>query len=207
MTWLHRALLALAAVLLPATLLHAALPTPADPSARASLAGQLLVAAPSMRDPRFDHAVILMVQHNQAGALGIVINVPIEERPLADLLETLGEKDTTVTGKVQIFAGGPVQPDVGFVVHTADYHRAQTMDIDGRVAMTSSREILRDIGNGTGPGKSLVAFGYAGWGPGQLEGEIEQRSWFTAAGDLKLIFDEDRAKVWDTAFSHRTQDL
>jgi putative transcriptional regulator len=207
MTWLHRAIAALAGILLPATLLHAELPAPAETPARASLAGELLVAAPTMRDPRFDHAVILMVQHNQAGALGIVINLPIEERPLADLLEMLGEKDTTVTGKVQVFAGGPVQPDVGFVVHTADYHRAQTMDIDGRVAMTSSRAILRDIGNGTGPLKSLVAFGYAGWGPGQLEGELAQRSWFTAAGDLKLIFDQDRAKVWDTAFSRRTQDL
>ena len=129
------------------------------------------------------------------------------ERPLASLLEMLGDKDPTVAGQVRIFAGGPVQPATGFVVHSADYHRAGTIDIDGRLAMTSSREILRDIGNNRGPKKSLVAFGYAGWGPGQLEGELGRGAWFTAPAEPKLIFDEERDKVWDTAFAVRTKDL
>jgi putative transcriptional regulator len=96
---------------------------------------------------------------------------------------------------------------VGFVVHSADYRRPETVDIDGRVAMTSSREILRDIGNNSGPKKSLVAFGYAGWRPGQLEEELSQGVWFTAAADADLVFDVDRDKVWDDAMKRRTQDL
>jgi len=203
--WFDRPMLALAAFLASATLL--APPSPAQTPERVSLAGQLLIASPTIADPRFERTVILMVQHDRNGALGIIVNLPMEERPLASLLEMLGEKSPKVAGKVRIFAGGPVQPAMGFVVHSADYHLPGTIDIDGRVAMTSSREILLDIGNDRGPKKSLVAFGYAGWGPGQLEGELGRRAWFTAPAEPKLIFDEDRAKVWDAAFSLRTQDL
>ena len=95
----------------------------------------------------------------------------------------------------------------GFVIHSADYHRPETVEIDGRVAMTSSREILRDIASQHGPEKMLVAFGYAGWAGGQLEGELAQRAWFTATADSKLIFDLDRDKVWGEAMAHHTQDL
>jgi putative transcriptional regulator len=110
-----------AAIFLPATLLHAALP--AEAPERASLAGQLLIAAPRMGDPRFQQTVILMVRHDRNGALGIVINRPVGDRPLASILAALREKDTAVAGEVRIFAGGPVQPDIGFVVHSAEYHR------------------------------------------------------------------------------------
>jgi putative transcriptional regulator len=160
-----------------------------------------------MRDPRFDHAVVLMVRHSRDGAFGIVVNHPIGERPLARILEAIGEKDETVTGSLRIFAGGPVQPEIGFVLHSADYHRSETIDIDGRVAMTATREILRDIIGKRGPEKALVAFGYSGWGAGQLEGELALHAWFTAPQDIKLIFDEDRDKVWDDAMMRRTQDL
>ena len=207
LTWLKRSLLALAAILLPATLLHAALQNPADTPGPASLAGQILVASPGMSDPRFGHTVILMVRHGAGGALGIVLNHPLGERPLASLLEALGEKNDGITGTLRIFSGGPVQPEVGFVIHSTDYHRPATIDIDGHFAMTSSPEILRDIANQHGPQKALVAFGYAGWGAGQLEGEIGQRAWFTAAADGKLIFDDDRDKLWDDAMARRTQDL
>jgi putative transcriptional regulator len=173
-----------AAILLPATL-YAALPTPAEAPEQQFLTGQLLIASPTMGDPRFLQTVILMVRHDRNGALGIVINRPIGDRPLARLLEALGENDSGIAGTVRIFAGGPVQPDIGFVLHSTDYHRPDTLDIDGHVAMTSSREILRDIGNQRGPNKSLIAFGYAGWAPGQLEGD----------------------DVWDHAMKRRTQDL
>src|ERR1700730_8278701 len=113
---LGRAILTLAMILVPAKFLNAALPTPDETPARGSLAGQLLVASPSMGDPRFDHTVILVVQHNQGGALGLVINRPVGERPLASLLEMVGEADRSVAGTVQVFAGGPVQPEVGFVI-------------------------------------------------------------------------------------------
>ena len=195
------------AVFLPTSLLNAGLSPPQDAPTPPSLAGQLLVASAEMGDPRFYHAVILVVRHDRNGALGIIINRPVEDRSVASLLEALGEKDTGVTGSVRIFAGGPVQPEIGFVLHSPDYHRPETVDIDGRVAMTSSPQVLRDIGNRQGPSKSLVAFGYAGWASDQLEGELRQRAWVTAADDEKLIFDEDRDKVWEEAMKRRTQDL
>jgi putative transcriptional regulator len=126
---------------------------------------------------------------------------------LASLLDDIGEKNSGATGSLRIFSGGPVQPEIGFVIHSADYHRPETVDIDGHVAMTSSREILRDIASQHGPQMTLVAFGYAGWAAGQLEGELAQRAWFTGAADSKLIFEEDRDKLWDDAMAHRTQDL
>jgi putative transcriptional regulator len=207
LTWFERPLLAIAAILLPASLLHAALQNPTEAPGRASLAGQILIASPGLRDPRFDHTVVLMTRHSPGGALGIVINRPLGERPLASLLDAIGEKNNGTTGSLRIFYGGPVQPEAGFVIHSADYHRPETIEIDTRIAMTSSRQVLRDIVDQHGPQKVLVAFGYAGWGSGQLESELEQRAWFTAPADIKLIFDEDRDKVWDDAMAHRTQDL
>jgi putative transcriptional regulator len=190
-----------------ALLLTAALPAPTALPQRASLAGQLLVAAPSMGDPRFYQTVIMLVRHDRTGAMGIVVNRPLQERPLAALLEALGERADAAAGNVRIFAGGPVQPELGFVLHSAEYRRAETLEIDGHVAMTSSREILRDIAANRGPKQSLVAFGYAGWAPGQLEGELAQGVWFTAPADAKLIFEEERETVWENAVTRRTQDL
>ncbi len=196
------------AMVLPATLLALPAPDggPVGPG-NASLAGQLLFAVPSMTDPRFDHTVILMVRHDSQGALGIIVNRPVADRSLASVLHALGDTDTAVAGSVRIFAGGPVQPDIGFVIHSADYHRPDTVDIDSRLAVTSSREILHDIATRQGPDKSLVAFGYAGWAAGQLEGELTLHAWFTAPEDPKLVFDEDRDKVWDEAMKRRTRDL
>ena len=99
-----------------------------------------------------------------------------------------------------------MQPELGFVVHSAEYRRPETVEVDARVAMTSSRDILRDIANNKGPQKSLIAFGYAGWSPGQLEGEIRRQFWVIAPADPVLIFDEDREKVYDSAFARRTLD-
>jgi putative transcriptional regulator len=207
--WLNQLALIFAAVLGPAALLHAALPTLSDLARHDSLAGQLLIAAPTMSDPRFYQAVILMVRHDRDGALGIVVNRPVEERSLASLLAAVGGGgvDTAAEGQVLIFAGGPVQPEIGFVLHSTDYHRPETLGIDSHVAMTSSREILRDIAKKQGPRQSLVAFGYAGWGAGQLENELERRVWFAAPNDAALVFEKDRNKVWDEAMKHRTQDL
>jgi putative transcriptional regulator len=198
---------AVAALCLPATLLHAALPAVPDAAGAASLTGQLLIASPSMGDPRFSRGVILMVRHDQNGALGIMINRLLGERSMASVLKAVGQDDANATGSVRIFIGGPVQPEAGFVLHSTEYHRSDTVDIDEYVAMTSSSEIVRDIASQQGPKKSLIAFGYAGWGAGQLENELRQRAWFTAEADDKLIFDDDRDKVWDEAVKRRTQDL
>jgi putative transcriptional regulator len=176
---------------------------PQDPT----LAGQVLIASQGIGDPRFYRTVILMVRHNKDGAFGITINRPIGERSLASLLEMLGEKDAQAEGNVQIFAGGPVQPGSAFVVHTADYNRSETIAANGRVAVTSSREVFRDIGRKKGPQKVLVAFGYAGWAPGQLEAELARNDWFIAPADPKLIFDESRDRVWEEAMARRPRDL
>jgi putative transcriptional regulator len=203
----RRLVLAFAAFLAPAALLASTNTQSAETTPQASLAGQFLIATPSMRDPRFDHAVILMLKHDKDGALGIIINRPLGERPLTELLDAVGAKDTTVSGTVRVFLGGPVQPGVGFIIHSPDYHRPETIDVDGHIAMTSSPEVLRDIANQKGPAKSLIAFGYAGWGPGQLENELAHNVWYTAPEDPALVFDEDRDKVWERATERRTQDL
>ena len=195
------------ALILPASLLCAAVPKHKPVAENPSLAGQLLIASPRMSDPRFQRTVILMVRHGKEGALGIAINRPVDERPLASLLEKLGEKDAEVEGSVQIYAGGPVQPEIGFVVHTADYKRPGTFVINGRFSMTQSLEVLRDIGQKRGPEKALVAFGYAGWAAGQLEAELDGEAWFVAPADTQLVFDEARDKVWEQAMARRPRDL
>ena len=205
--WFNRLGSLAAALLLPAVLLHAALPTPGESPGHTSLAGQLLIATPTMADPRFHQSVILMVKHDSDGALGIIINHLAAERPLATVLRAVGADADGVSGTIQIFIGGPVQPEVGFVVHSTEYHRPETLVIDDHVAMTSNREILRDIATKHGPRQSLIAFGYAGWGAGQLDNELEHRAWYTAPDDTDLIFQIDREKVWDEAVKRRTQDL
>jgi putative transcriptional regulator len=204
--WQARPLTALALLV---SLIAVASPIAAQqtPEKTVSLAGQFLVATPTMSDPRFERTVILMARHDKDGAFGLVINRLAAERPLSQLLEALGDKGTPVNGTVRLFAGGPVQPELGFVIHSSDYHSPQTLDVDGQVAVTMNREILRDIGIGKGPQKSMIAFGYAGWAPGQLEGEIARRSWATVPAEGKLIFDEDREKLWDIVYALRGQDL
>jgi putative transcriptional regulator len=194
-------------LLILAVALMGALPGPGEMPQPGSLAGQLLIAAPAMNDPRLAETVILMVRQDKTGAFGIVINRPVEERSLASLLEAMGVNDAAARGSVRIFAGGPVEPAIGFVLHSADYHRPETLAIDGHVALTSSAAILRDIGHGVGPAKLLLAFGYAGWAPGQLEAEMASHDWFTELEDPKLVFDDDRAIVWKEALERRSRAL
>jgi putative transcriptional regulator len=154
----RRLCLIVAALVLQSALLRAALPGLDEAPARPSLAGQLLVAAPWIGDPLFGHTVILVVEHDPGGAVGIVINKPIGEQPLASVFKALGQKDGDVTGSVCIFWGGPVQPEVGFVVHSAEYRRPETVALTDRLSMTSSVVILQDIRDKKGPAKILVAF-------------------------------------------------
>ena len=201
---LRRTLTAAASLLAALVVLGVAPPEHSDTT---SLAGQLLIAAPTIGDPRFAHTVILMVRHDNEGALGIVINRPVGERSIAALLEATGHNDPDVAGILRVFAGGPVQPELGFVVHSTEYRRAETVDVDGRVAMTASRQVLLDIGHNQGPDKSLFALGYAGWGPGQLEGELAHHNWFTTPEESKLVFDDDRGNLWEDAMARRTREL
>lgn len=198
-----RWLIAFAAIVLSAGALHAALPSPTAPNVpgATSVTGQLLIATAALNGPPFEHAVILVAQHDKQGALGIVVNQPLGQRPLADLLRAFGADASGVSGNVRLFAGGPVDPEIGFVLHSADYHADNTIDIDGRVALSSGPQILRDIGRGKGPRQSLVAFGYAGWGASQLDDELREGVWDTVPEDPALVFDDDRAKVWSDAMA------
>jgi putative transcriptional regulator len=175
---------------------------PADPPP-----GDLLIASAQIQDPRFYHAVILILQHNQDGAFGIVINHPLASETVASLLAAIGVDDETVEGDIPVFSGGPVQPEFGFVVHSAEYRRSETLAVDGKVAMTASKEALKDIGHHHGPRKFFFALGYAGWGAGQLEGEIARKDWFVTPEDPALVFDPDSSKVWDRALARRQQEL
>jgi putative transcriptional regulator len=200
---LERFGLAVAALVLTVSLVSAALPKPTLSPDNGSLAGQLLIASTALGDPRFRRTVILMVRHGKTGAFGIVINRPIDERPLSKLLEMLGEKDATAEGSTRIFAGGPVQPEAGFVVHTTDYAQPGTIHIGGELAVTASPQIVRDIAGKKGPQKALVAFGYAGWASGQLEAELARNDWLTTPADQALVFDEARERVWDEAMARQ----
>jgi putative transcriptional regulator len=202
-----RLLTTLAALVAPAALFGAAPPATSDPPQGRFLNGQLLVATSDMRDPRFRETVILMVRHSKDGAMGLVINRPAGDQRLSRILQDLGDDGAGATGSVPIYVGGPVQPELGFILHTTDYRRAGIIDVTGDIAVTATREIVRDIAAGTGPRKFMLIFGYAGWGPGQLEGELARGSWYTAPLDLPLIFDLDRDRVWERAVERRTRDL
>jgi len=173
----------------------------------AGLTGQLLVAAPGIGDPRFDGAVIYLIHQDKDGAFGVAINRPVGRHKLAELLEALGQSSKGVTGTARIFAGGPVQPEIGIVLHTTDYHSERTVAVDAHFAITSDSQVLRDIADGKGPKKSLIAFGYSGWGPGQLEDEIGHNDWYVTPADAALLFDDDRDTVWQKAYDRRTMRL
>ncbi|MBX9828943.1 MAG: YqgE/AlgH family protein [Xanthobacteraceae bacterium] len=201
-----RLLLLLAALVAPAALFGAA-PATVDAPQGQFLTGQLLVATPEMGDPRFRETVILMVRHSKDGAMGLIINRPAGDQKLSQILQDLGDSGEGVTGNLPLYLGGPVQPELGFILHTTDYRRAGIIDVNGTVAVTATREIIRDIAAGNGPKKFMLIFGYAGWGPGQLEGELKRNSWYTTPFDLPLIFDIDRDRVWERAVERRTRDL
>jgi putative transcriptional regulator len=175
--------------------------------------GSLLIASAEINDPRFAHTVVLLLRHDSTGAFGIVINHPLGDRPLAAVLsdadgkDATDKKDSEVEGTIRVFLGGPVQPQLGFVIHSADYRRAQTLLVGDELAMTSSPEVLHDIAQHRGPAKYLLALGYAGWGAGQLEGEIARRGWFTAPAEPDLVFDAERSTVWEKALARRSREL
>jgi putative transcriptional regulator len=187
-------------------------PTPGAKDAADSPQGALLIAATGMQDPRFYHSVVLLLRHDKDGAFGIVINRPVGERSIASLLAASADKaekdqDSSLEGTIKVFVGGPVQPELGFIVHSAEYRRDGTLDVDGQVAMTASKDALRDIAHRQGPQKSLFALGYAGWGAGQLEAEMARHDWFTAPDDPQLVFDEDRGDIWKRALARRMREL
>ncbi|MBC8339170.1 MAG: YqgE/AlgH family protein [Rhodospirillales bacterium] len=163
------------------------------------LAGQLLIAMPGMADPRFEKSVIYMCAHNAEGAMGLVVNRAMEELTFPDMLEQLGIDVTGDSPAINIHFGGPVESGRGFVLHSSDYLQAATMVVDDDVALTATLDILKAIAGGSGPMQRLLALGYAGWGPGQLDGEIMSNGWLSVPADLDLVFGADLDHKWDRA--------
>lgn len=174
---------------------------------RPSLAGQFLVAAPNMPAAKFQQVVIVIVRNGPGGSMGIAINRPAGGQQWKDLLAVIGERNDNVIGTVPMYSGGPVQPELFFVLHSTDYQRAETMAVSSDIATTSTPKIFHDIAGGAGPKKFLILFGYVGWAPGQLEAELGMKAWFTAPLDPKLVFDADRGTLWEELVVRRPRDL
>lgn len=165
------------------------------------LTGQLLVAMPQMNDSRFARTVVYLCAHTEDGAMGLVVNKPLENVEFPELLEQLELQPAVGNPNVRVHFGGPVESGRGFVLHTADYVQDGTMVVDGNIALTATTDILKDIADGKGPRASVLVLGYAGWGPGQLDDEIEQNGWLSVAADDALVFGDDPDAVWGEALA------
>ena len=165
------------------------------------LSGQLLIAMPGMTDPRFEKTVIYMCAHNEDGAMGLVVNRAIESMTFPEMLEQL-DIDTGDPGdSIRVLFGGPVEQGRGFVLHSPDYLQDASMVVDENVALTATVDILRAIAGGAGPRNCLLALGYAGWGPGQLDAEILHNGWLHVTADDDLVFGEDLEAKWARAMA------
>ncbi len=171
------------------------------------LTGQLLIAMPGMGDPRFHGSVVFLCAHSPTGAMGLIVNKEIEELSFADMLEQLEIPADTPPGLPVCF-GGPVETGRGFVLHSADYaprtrdgEEDGTLRVDSRFSMTATMDVLRDLADGTGPRHALMALGYAGWGPGQLESEIRQNGWLTCEASPTLVFGARMEGKWEAALA------
>jgi putative transcriptional regulator len=167
------------------------------------LAGQVLVATEEMADPRFAESVIYMVRHDAQGALGLVINRPMAQGPLDDLLKGFGVELKNPKGEIVIHYGGPVSRRQGFLLHSDDVVLESSTKVKDGIAMTSDTKLLEAMAQGQGPRQALFMLGYAGWGPGQLEAEIKAHSWFAIPGDKSLIFGKDADSKWKQATNRR----
>ena len=164
------------------------------------LDGKFLVAMPGMGDPRFDHAVVFMCAHTPEGAMGLMINRPARELDFQTLMEQLGIEGANGASGPAVLFGGPVEHGRGFVLHSTDYFtKGGTMPISDDFGMTATMDVLQDIANGKGPEKRLLCLGYAGWGPGQLEGEIQNNGWLICDASPEIVFDTPWDKKWTAA--------
>jgi putative transcriptional regulator len=161
------------------------------------LEGKLLIALPGMSDPRFERSLIYMCAHSVTGAMGLIVNKPIEGLDFRELLRRLEVPVSERTRNSVILFGGPVETGRGFVLHSGEYEGAEsTLPISPDVSLTASLDILRAISEGNGPEKALFALGYAGWGPGQIEAEIQANGWVHCDADSSLIFSNEMDSKW-----------
>lgn len=171
------------------------------------LTGQLLIAMPSIGDPRFERSVIYMCAHSAEGAMGLIVNKQAEEIDFDELLEQLGVEGGDAPDAIRVHVGGPVETGRGFVLHTSDYKQESTLMVSDDIGLTATIDILRAIAEGRGPSRCLLALGYAGWSPGQLDGEIQANGWLHAPADLSLVFDEGVGDKWARAIEKMGVDV
>jgi putative transcriptional regulator len=168
-------------------------------SDQASLKSHLLIAMPALQDPNFARTVTYICEHGDHGAMGIVLNRPTDLR-LADVLKHMEiEGGLGEAGEQTVFLGGPVEEERGFVLHTHSDPWDSTLEINDEISITTSRDILEAMARGEGPGQTLVALGYAGWGAGQLEQEMQQNAWLSGPADQSILFELPAEQRWEAA--------
>ncbi|SDK57737.1 YqgE/AlgH family protein [Microbulbifer yueqingensis] len=171
-----------------------------------SLRGQFLLAMPGMQDPRFQHAIALVCEHTPDGTMAIVLNVPSKVH-WREVFDQLSLDDASLRGEEVVLLGGPVSPEQGFVLHGAGTTFDSTVEVNEDISLTASRDILESLASGRGPDDVLVALGYAGWGPGQLEEELVENAWLTLPAEPEILFATPCEKRWQTAAARHGIDL
>ena len=166
------------------------------------LNGKLLIAMPDMGDPRFDRSVILICSHSPEGAMGLIVNKCVEEVKFSELLEQLEVPVGQEVQETPVHFGGPVETGRGFVLHSEDFESdMSSMKVPGGYRVTATLDVLEALAAGSGPANSLMALGYAGWGPGQLEDELQQGGWLTSDASIDLVFSPDNGGKWEAALA------
>ena len=163
------------------------------------LEGQLLIAMPNMGDERFQRTVIFMCAHSAQGAMGLVVNKLADQIDFKDLMEQLQIDVPVHRSEIQVHSGGPVESGRGFVLHTTDYFQESTLQVSPKIGLTATADILKSIAGGEGPMQCLLALGYAGWAPGQLDSEIQANGWLHVPADLELVFEGSLESKWERA--------
>jgi len=171
------------------------------------LAGRLLIATPVVQGSCFARSLIYLCAHNEAGAMGIIVNYPVENLQLKEIFGQLGITTKPMAREFPVHFGGPVEANRGFVVHTGDYKPKESLIHEGGISVTSSLSILQELAEGKGPEQGMLVLGYAGWAPGQLENEIETGSWIVAPASKQLMFDTGNELKWNLAISSMGIDL
>jgi putative transcriptional regulator len=164
-------------------------------------AGQMLIAMPQMRDPRFARSVVYLCAHTKEGAMGLVVNRLFNSLSFPELLDQLTIPSTPLCDQVRIHFGGPVEAGRGFVLHSNDYVQETTLMVDDEVGLTATIDVLKAISEGHGPHKYLLALGYAGWSAGQLDSEIRDNAWLSVQSDGDLLFGNDIDGKWQRAIA------
>ncbi len=172
----------------------------AEPAA-GYLAGHLLIAMPGMQDPRFDHTVVCLCAHSSEGAMGLIVNRPLAGMEFDELLRQLAIEPMPPQRRIRMVSGGPVEGGRGFVLHSDDWSTEGSLPVMPGLALTASLDILKAIASGGGPKAGLLALGYAGWAPGQLEDEIQRNAWLSVPADERLVFGADTSRTWDAALA------